>query len=263
MFKRAGLVENPVVGYIDMTNEEAHASKVEVSKEEAVTRVLIRRPEQLNALDVDVLERLTQAVAEATRDGTRVMVVSGAGEKAFVAGADIKFMENLAPRQALTYSRQGHTLVLALQRAPFISIARVQGYALGGGCELAMACDLIIASEKAVFGQPEVGLGLIPGFGGTQMLAARVGMSVAMDLAVTGRKISGRDAAALGLVSRVTAHEQLDEEVENTIKGVLEGNPEAIQETKRLVKQSLHTPFEYGLSSEATSFANRFDRKST
>ncbi len=246
-----------------MTNEGGRANKIEVSKEEEVTRVVIQRPEQLNALDVDVLVRLTEVVTEASRDGTRVMVVSGAGEKAFVAGADIKYMENLAPRQALAYSRQGHSLVLALQRAPFVSIARVQGYALGGGCELAMACDLIVASEKAVFGQPEVGLGLIPGFGGTQMLAARVGLSVAMDLAVTGRRISGRDAAALGLVSRVTDHERLDEEVENAIKGVLGGNPQAIQETKRLVKQSLHTPFEYGLSCEAASFANRFDRNST
>ncbi len=263
MFKLAGWGENPVAEFFDMTNEEGRANRVEVSREEAVTRVVIQRPAQLNALDVDVLEGLTEAVTEATRDGTRVMVVSGAGEKAFVAGADIKYMENLAPRQALAYSRQGHALVLALQRAPFISIARVQGYALGGGCELAMACDLIVASEKAVFGQPEVGLGLIPGFGGTQMLAARVGLSVAMDLAVTGRRISGRDAAALGLVSRVTEHERLDEEVENTIAGILKGVPEAVIEAKRLVKQSLHLPFEYGLSSEAASFANCFDRQSS
>jgi enoyl-CoA hydratase len=246
-----------------MTNEVYRRNKVEVSKEEAVTRVTIRRPERLNALDVDVLERLTEAVIEATRDGTRVMIVSGAGEKAFVAGADIKCMADFTPRQALAFSRRAHTLVLALERAPFISIARVQGYALGGGCELAMACDLIVASEKAVFGQPEVGLGLIPGSGGTQMLAAKVGLSVAMDLAVTGRRLCGRDAAALGLVSRVTAHERLDEEVETTIKGVLQGDPEAIQETKRLLKQSLHVPFEYGLSSEAASFANCFERLST
>ncbi len=139
----------------------------------------------------------------------------------------------------------------------------MQGYALGGGCELAMACDLIVASEKAVFGQPEVGLGLIPGFGGTQMLAARVGLHVAMDLLVTGRRLSGRDAAGLGLVSRVTTHELLDAEVEDAVKGVLQGDADAIREAKRLLKQSLHMPFEQGLSSEAASFANGFDRQPT
>jgi enoyl-CoA hydratase len=246
-----------------MTNNNAAADKVEVIKDEAVTRVTIQRPKRLNALDVDVLERLAEAVTEAARDGTRVMVISGAGEKAFVAGADIGMMEHFTPRQALEFSRKGHHLMLALDKAPFISIARVQGYALGGGCELAMACDLIIASEKAVFGQPEVGLGLIPGFGGTQMLAVRIGLSVAMDLLVTGRRIGGRDAAALGLASRVSAHDRLDEEVEDAVKGVLKGDAHAIREAKRLLRQSLHMPFEQGLSSEAASFGNCFDRQST
>ncbi len=246
-----------------MTDNNTKQDKVQVARDDAITRVTIWRPKRLNALDVDVLEGLTEAVNEAGHNGTRVMVISGSGEKAFVAGADIGMMEHFSPREALEFSRKGHELMLALDRAPFISVARVQGYALGGGCELAMACDLIVASENAVFGQPEVGLGLIPGFGGTQMLAARVGLSVAMDLAVTGRRLSGRDAAALGLVSRVTAHERLDEEVENTIAGILKGVPQAVIEAKRLVKQSLHMPFEYGLSSEASSFANCFDRQSS
>ncbi len=263
MFRQAGLAENPVAGSTGMSDKGSDPDKVEVSKEEAVTRVTIRRPDRLNALDPEVLEGLLEAVTEATGDGTRVMVVAGAGDKAFVAGADIKSMADFTPRQALEFSRTGHKLVLALADAPFVSIARVQGFALGGGCELAMACDLIIASEQATFGQPEVGLGLIPGFGGTQMLAARVGLSVAMDLLVTGRKISGRDAAALGLVSRVTAHDRLDEEVENAVQGVLEGDRDAIREARRLLKQSLHMPFEQGLSSEAASFANCFDRESS
>ncbi len=246
-----------------MTEDKSLTDKVVVRKDEAFTRVTIQRPDRLNALDADVLEALTAAVTEAGRDGTRAMVISGAGEKAFVAGADIKAMEQLTPREALAFSRTGHRLVLALDQAPFVSIARVQGYALGGGCELAMACDLIVASEKAVFGQPEVGLGLIPGFGGTQMLAARVGLSVAMDLLVTGRRLSARDAAGLGLVSRVVADDRLDEEVEEAIKGVLEGDAAAIREAKRLLRQSLHMPFEQGLSSEAASFANGFDRSAT
>ncbi len=246
-----------------MTNNNDPADKVEVSKDGAVTRVTIRRPKSLNALDVDVLESLAEAVTEAGHDGTRVMVICGSGEKAFVAGADIGMMEHFSPREAQEFSRKGHYLMLALDRAPFISIARVQGYALGGGCELAMACDLIVASEKAVFGQPEVGLGLIPGFGGTQMLAARIGLSVATDLVVTGRRIGGRDAAALGMVSRVTAHDRLDEEVEDVVKGVLQGDAHAIREAKRLLRQSLYMPFEIGLSSEAASFGNCFDRQPT
>ncbi len=242
-----------------MTDKAGPGDKIQVSREEAITRVTIQRPERLNALDTEVLDGLAEAVNGAAGDGTRVLVVSSAGEKAFVAGADIDVMAGFSPRQGLEYSRKGHKLVLALAKGPFVSIARVQGYALGGGCELAMACDLIIASENALFGQPEVGLGLIPGFGGTQMLADRVGLSVAMDLIVTGRRISGRDAAGLGLVSRVSAHERLDEEVENAVQGVLKGHPDAIREARRLVKQSVQMSFEDGLSSEATSFANCFD----
>ena len=259
MFRLAGSAENPVAGSTSMTDEANPGEKVQVTREETVTRVTIQRPKRLNALDVEVLDGLADAVTEAAGDGTRVLVVSSAGEKAFVAGADIDVMAGFSPRQGLEYSRKGHELVLALARGPFVSIARVQGYALGGGCELAMACDLIIASENASFGQPEVGLGLIPGFGGTQMLADRVGLSVAMDLIVTGRRISGRDAAGLGLVSRVAAHEQLDEEVENAVQGVLKGHPDAIREARRLVKQSVQMSFQDGLSSEATSFANCFD----
>ena len=237
------------------------SDKVQVSKDDAVTRLTISRPKRLNALDVDVLEGLTDAVNEAGHNGTKVMVIAGSGEKAFVAGADIGMMEHFSPREALEFSRKGHDLMLALDRAPFISIARVQGYALGGGCELAMACDLIVASEKAAFGQPEVGLGLIPGFGGTQMLAARIGLSLATDLVVTGRRISGRQAAEFGMVSRVSTHDQLDEEVENVVDSVLQGDAHAIRESKRLLRQSLYMPYEIGLSSEAASFGNCFDRQ--
>ena len=242
-----------------MTDEASRGTKVQVTRDEAITRVTIQRPERLNALDVEVLDSLADAVDEAADDGTRVLVIASAGEKAFVAGADIDVMAGFSPRHGLEYSRKGHQLVLALSKGPFVSIARVQGYALGGGCELAMACDLIIASENASFGQPEVGLGLIPGFGGTQMLADRVGLSVAMDLIVTGRRLSGKEAAGVGLVSRVTAHGQLDEEVEEAVQGVLKGHPDAIREARRLVKQSVQMSFEDGLSSEATSFANCFD----
>ena len=116
-----------------MTDNDNKADKVQASRDGSVTRVTISRPKRLNALDVDVLEGLTEAVNEAGHDGTRVMVISGSGEKAFVAGADIGMMEHFSPREALEFSRKGHELMLALDRAPFISIARVQGYALGGG----------------------------------------------------------------------------------------------------------------------------------
>ncbi len=142
------------------------SDKVQVSKDDAVTRLTISRPKRLNALDVDVLEGLTDAVNEAGHNGTKVMVIAGSGEKAFVAGADIGMMEHFSPREALEFSRKGHDLMLALDRAPFISIARVQGYALGGGCELAMACDLIVASEKADLRLTEYRL-----FGGNDQVA--------------------------------------------------------------------------------------------
>ncbi len=230
-----------------------------IDKKNGYWDVTINRPKVLNALNPSVIAELTDVVAAARKDvALRALVLRGAGDKAFVAGADIAAMREMAPEQALMFGRKGQELTLALEDAPFITIAVVQGFALGGGCELAMACDVVIASTAAKFGQPETDLGLIAGFGGTQRLVKRVGMPVAMDMLCCGRKINGTEAFQLGLAARVAAPEQLEAEVESTLKGILRAAPGANSETKRLIHDAMEMPLRAGLAAEATGFATRF-----
>ena len=161
----------------------------------------ISRPKAMNALNADVLNGLEEAISNMPAD-TRAVVITGEG-KAFVAGADISAMRDLSPLEAEAFAKKGQDLVAKMSAAPFVIIAAVNGFALGGGCELAMGCDIVLAGERAKFGQPEVNLGVIPGFGGTQRLLRRVGMSAALDLCLTGRIITAQEAVGMGLASRV------------------------------------------------------------
>jgi enoyl-CoA hydratase len=227
-----------------------------------VCRVTINRPEQLNALSPLVFEELQEVLFGGTLEvqSTRVLVLQGSGQKAFVAGADISAMQNLSPDEARAFARHGQLLTKGLETLNIVTVAKVQGYALGGGCELAMACDLIIAGRSAKFGQPEVNLGLIPGFGGTQRLVRRVGMHVALDMLLCGRgrSLSGTEAHQLGLVSRVVDDDKLDAEVQKVIASLLAAGPQAIADCKRLVRDSYNMNLDAGLSAEATNFAHCF-----
>lgn len=227
-----------------------------------VAEITVNRPDKLNALNLQVIQEITEALFEEISNEIRVIVLQGAGDKAFVAGADIGPMLDLTPEDALSFSRQGQHLISTLEKMPQITVAKVGGFALGGGCELAMGCDIIIASKNARFGQPEVNLGLIAGFGGTQRLVKRVGLPVALDLLLTGRgcSLSGEEAYQLGLVSRVVDADKLDSEIESVVKAILNSGPNAVAETKRLCRQAAEMTLETGLSSEATSFAACFTR---
>lgn len=233
---------------------------VQVDAGAPVMRVTINRPKVLNALNLQVITELQMALQSAIEQKMRVFVIEGAGEKAFVAGADIAQMSELSSDDAIKFARLGQELTLALEQAPLITIAKVQGYALGGGCELAMACDLLIAAESSVFGQPEVDLGLIPGFGGTQRLVKRVGLALASAILFGGRKLTGRDAFHCGLASEVTTKEELETTVNSMIKAILKAGPRAVTETKFLAKAALETPIRNGLAAEATAFGNCFAR---
>lgn len=172
--------------------------------EAGIYLLTINRPKAHNALDAATFDELADAIARVAADGgARVLLVTGAGEKAFVAGADISEMRNYTPQQARAFSDQGTRVMLALEALPLPVIGLVNGYALGGGCELALACDWILASENAVFGQPEVSLGIPPGFGGTQRLTRRVGCGMALELLTTGRQVRAEEAARMGLVNHV------------------------------------------------------------
>ena len=177
----------------------------------AVATLTVNRPAALNALNRVVLEDIAQVLSEVRRDAAvRVLIVTGAGDRAFVAGADIAAMSEMAAGEGLEFSRMGHRVMQSFEDLPIPVIAAVNGFALGGGLELAMACDLIIASEKARFGQPEINLALIPGFGGTQRLPHRIGHARAREFVMTGDMFDAKTALALGLVNQVVAPDRVD-----------------------------------------------------
>jgi enoyl-CoA hydratase len=193
-----------------MNQDLVHASPafetLVVAANGPVCRIKINRPKALNALNATVLAEIEQVLFSVMDPAaTRVVVLEGEGDRAFVAGADIAAMRDMQAPEAREFARHGQLLTKALESLTQVTIAKVQGFALGGGCELAMACDIIIAAKSAKFGQPEVNLGIIPGFGGTQRLVRRVGLPVAMDMLLSGRArtLSGTEAHQLGLVSRV------------------------------------------------------------
>jgi enoyl-CoA hydratase len=207
---------------------------IDVSRDGAVAVVTIDRQDALNALDVETLTELRDRLRELAGDpGARVVVLTGAGEKAFVAGADIKYMSALEPEQAKAWGALGHDAANLLETMQKPTIAAVNGFALGGGCELALACDLRYASSRAKLGQPEINLGIVPGWGGTQRLARLCGPGVAKDLIYTGRTIGAEDALRVGLVNEI-ADPVLDRALE-VARELAAKSPVALGLAKRLV----------------------------
>jgi enoyl-CoA hydratase len=207
---------------------------VDVARSGAVAVVTIDRPDALNALDVPTLTELRDRLAELAQDDTvRALVLTGAGEKAFVAGADIKYMSGLDPDGAKAWGALGHEAGLLLETMPKPTIAAINGFALGGGCELALACDLRYAASRAKLGQPEINLGIVPGWGGTQRLARICGLGVAKELIYTGRTVDAAEALRIGLVNAI-ADPVLDRALE-TAHALAVMSPVALALAKRLV----------------------------
>jgi len=231
-------------------------------QEGPVAQITINREDKLNALNAEVLQEIGVALFDYVTPEARAIIITGAGDKAFVAGADIAAMGEMLPEEAIGFSKQGQTVLATLEKMPQVVIAKVKGFALGGGCELAMACDIIVAAKSAKFGQPEVNLGIIPGFGGTQRLVKRVGLPVALDMLLTGkgRTLTAEQAFQLGLVSRVVEDQDIDAEVDRVVKSIIFSGPEAVSETKRLCRQASEMTLDAGLSAEASAFGNCFAR---
>ncbi|MEH6473364.1 MAG: enoyl-CoA hydratase-related protein [Halopseudomonas sp.] len=205
---------------------------------DGVYLLTINRPKVLNALNAQTLEEMNEAVSTVIADkGARVLLITGSGEKAFVAGADIAHMSNLSPLEGKAFAEHGMHLFRRLETLGIPVVALVNGYALGGGCELAMSCDFILASDNAKFGQPEVNLGVTPGFGGTQRLTRLVGTSMAMELLVTGRNMSADEAMQRGLVNHVYPQPQLLDEGLKLASMIAGKSGTAIQLTKELVQR--------------------------
>jgi enoyl-CoA hydratase len=220
----------------------------------------INRPQALNALNEIVLKELkifTDQI-KATSD-IRVLIITGSGEKAFVAGADIKAMQGMTPKEAEDFSGMAQTAFNAIEALPFAVIAAVNGFALGGGCELALSCDIILASEKAKFGLPEVTLGLLPCFGGTQRLPRAIGLYKAREMVFSGEFYSAETCKEFGFVNRVIAPEELLNEARKLASTISLRGPVAVAKAK----QSLNTGFELhitdGLKQEAVLFGELFD----
>jgi len=209
-----------------------------LSKEGPLALLTINRPDKLNALNRDVLEHLHRYFTELRQDREiRVAILTGAGEKAFVAGADIASMKTMATAEAKAFADLGHRVGDLMEGLPFPILAAVNGFALGGGCELAMACDLVYASEKAKFGQPEVNLGVIPGFGGTQRLARRVGVGKARELVYTGDMIDANEAHRIGLCEAVVPAAELQSYVRKVAEKIASKGPLAIAQAKVVIRR--------------------------
>jgi enoyl-CoA hydratase len=225
---------------------------IDVSSDGGVCVVRIDRQDALNALNVETLTELRDRLREVAADeSVRAVVLTGAGEKAFVAGADIKYMSGLSPEDAKGWGALGHEAARLLETMPKPTIAAINGFALGGGCELALACDIRYASSRAKLGQPEINLGIVPGWGGTQRLARVCGIGVAKELILTGRTVDAEEALRIGLVTAL-ADPVLDRALEMA-RELAAKSPVALALAKRLVNLSPGA-----LDQEADSFGELF-----
>lgn len=224
-----------------------------------VARVTISRPQALNALSTEVLDELEAVLAGLAADeAIRAVVLTGEG-KAFVAGADVAQMQPFDRAQALAYARRGGEVFAAIESLPQPVIAAVNGYALGGGCELALACDMRIASERAKFGQPEVGLGITPGFGGTQRLSRCVGLGMAMQAVLTAKPIDAQEALRIGLVNAVYPPDALLEEAQRMAEAIAANAPFAVRAAKAAMRAGADRNLREDIEAEAQRFAACFE----
>jgi enoyl-CoA hydratase len=225
--------------------------------------VKISRPSVLNALNSDVLLELKKVLTKEAEDtAVRVVILTGEGTKAFIAGADIAEMKDKSTSDGVHFAQMGHQVTKLLELMPKPTIAAVNGYALGGGTELALACDFILASENAVFGQPEVGLGIIPGFGGTVRLAKFVGLPKAKELIFTGRKLKAEEALKLGLVNEVFPLDKLMDGALAIAKSMSVNSLSAVAKAKQLLNEfSEASGLNLKLDAEASAFGRFFGTK--
>jgi len=223
-------------------------SFVEVDRDGSVAVVLLNRPEALNALSDELMDELVTRLGELDRDPEVRCIVLGGSERAFAAGADIGELAQASAIDLYYQRRVERWDTIRSLWTPLV--AAVSGYCLGGGCELALSCDLIVASESAEFGQPETGLGIIPGAGGTQRLTRAVGKALAMDLILSGRRLSAREALAAGLVARVVAKEAWLEEAKRVARDIAEKGPVASRLAKESVNRAYETTLSAGLEAE-------------
>jgi enoyl-CoA hydratase len=232
---------------------------IDLERRGPVAVVTMNRPEALNAFNAEQLRLLAETFDEIAVDGSiRCVILTGAGERAFAAGADIKEMKDLDGSGGLAFGRAGHRATRSVEELPQPVIAAVNGFALGGGCELALAADIRLASENAVFAQPEVTLGIPPGWGGSQRLPRLVGPGLAAELIFTGRRVKAEEALRIGLVNAVYPLDQLMEAATKLADSIAANSPIAVRSAKQLIRLAFNGQTIDGLASEASAFGESF-----
>lgn len=225
----------------------------------AVGTITINREKALNALNSKVLDELSVTLDAVDLENTRCLILTGAGEKSFVAGADIGEMSTLTKAEGEAFGKKGNDVFRKLENFPIPVIAAVNGFALGGGCEIAMSCDIRICSENAVFGQPEVGLGITPGFGGTQRLARLVSPGMAKQMIYTARNIKADEAYRIGLVNAVYPQEELIPAAEKMAAGIAKNAPIAVRNCKKAINDGLQVDMDQAIVIEEKLFGDCFE----
>ena len=240
-------------------------SLVLVEKNDSICTVTINRPDKLNAMNTDVARELISVFEEISSDeSVRVIILTGQGPKAFSAGADISYMVGISADESVRYAQLGQQVTNTIEQSPQPVIAAVNGFALGGGCEVALACDIRIASENARMGQPEVTIGIPPGWGGTQRLMRIVGVANAKDLVYTGRMVKADEALRIGLVNRVVPYERLMETALQTASKIVSNSSMGVRMSKVAINRGRNSDLDTGLSIELLAWRNCFtheDRK--
>ncbi len=221
--------------------------------------VTINRPKALNALNSQVLEEIEATFKAIDLDAVRAVILTGAGEKSFVAGADIGEMSTLTKAEGEAFGKKGNDVFRMIETFPIPVIAAVNGFALGGGCEISMSCDIRICSENAVFGQPEVGLGITPGFGGTQRLARLVGPGMAKQMIYTARNIKADEAYRIGLVNAVYPQEELMAAAKKMAAGIAKNAPIAVRACKKAINDGLEADMDDAIVIEEKLFGSCFE----
>ena len=232
---------------------------IDLDRADGVATLTLNRPEALNAFNSEQLRLLEQMLTEVAADpAIRAVVLTGAGERAFAAGADIREMAALSPEGGLAFGRLGHAVTRAVEALPQPVVAAVNGFALGGGCELAIACDIRIASENAVFAQPEVSLGIPPGWGGSQRLPRLVGPGMAAEMILAGRRVAAAEALQIGLVNRVVPLPDLMPAAAELAATIAANGPVAVRAAKRLMALAFDGDPVVGLETECAVFGSVF-----
>ena len=237
---------------------------IEISKNNHIGTLTINRPDSLNAMNRAVIIEFINGLKKIQSDKEiRVIIITGSGVKAFIAGADIKLMQKMNREEAFEFANLGQELANLIEKSAKPVIAAVNGYALGGGCEIALSCHLRIASDNAIFAQPEVKIGLLPGWGGTQRLPRIIGRGLANEIILTGRNVTAKEALDIGLVNKVVPQEELMNTCFDIANAILKNSPNAIAESIKLIRLAAGTKLKKGLSKEAKSFSELFETEET